>query len=174
MKHLSIFLYSVITVLLFSACSKDEEVCPRGYYGSDCSQQVTPTKISISKIEVTRYPLVTNSGSSWDTGLSGPGNSLPDIYPTLYQNGNLIWDSSIYQEDVSGGAYSFIPNSPIQITSPTAQCTIWCRDFDDLDTDDDMGGITFTLYNSSNDFPSTLVVDANGTVAFKFYLSYTF
>ena len=169
------FLFFIISVVTLTSCAKDEDAtCPRGYYGTGCDQQITPTSISITKVEVTRYPLVTDNGNSWDLFPSGPGNSLPDIYPDLYQNGNLVWSSSTYQGDVGSGTCSFVPNSPIQITSPTAQCTIWCNDYDDLDADDVMGGINFTLYNSSNGFPATMTVDANGEVAFKLYLTYSF
>ena len=34
-------------------CVNGECLCPEGYTGPDCSQQVTPTKIRITKIEVT-------------------------------------------------------------------------------------------------------------------------
>lgn len=146
-------------------CANGECVCPDGYTGADCSQQKTPTQIKISKIEITRFP-ATSSGAGWDL------TSGPDIYLQLSLGSTTIWESGYYQNADPSFSYSFDLNPIISLTNPNDQYTIRLLDFDDFDPNDFMGGINFTPYNNSNEFPTVLTIDAGGTVAFKFYVSY--
>jgi hypothetical protein len=173
----------LLVVVVFNSCSKPDPcenisclnggycangdcVCPQGYTGPDCSQQITPSKIRITKIEVTRFP-ATDNGAGWDL------TSGPDILPTILLGSNVIWDSPTYFQNASAGStYTFTPSPAVELTSPTSQYTIRLFDFDELDANDFMGGILFFPYSSSNKFPSVLTLDAGGAVAFKLYLSY--
>lgn len=147
-------------------CANGQCVCPQGYKGADCSQQITPSKIRITKIEVTRFP-ATDNGAGWDL------TSGPDIFPTILLGNNVVWDSPDYFQDANPGTtYTFTPSPAIELTSPTSQYTIRLYDYDDIDADDFMGGILFYPYYSTNKFPSVLTIDAGGAVAFKLYLSY--
>jgi len=147
-------------------CANGQCVCPQGYTGADCSQQVTPTQMRITKIEVTRFP-ATDGGAGWDL------TSGPDIYPTLSLGSSTIWSSPTYYQNANpSNVYEFIPNPAIVLNSPISQYTIRLYDYDDLDADDFMGGINFTPYNSTGGFPSVRTIDAGGSVAFK--LTYTY
>lgn len=147
-------------------CVNGACVCPEGYTGADCSQQITPSKIRISRIEVTRFP-ATDNGAGWDF------TSGPDIYPIIAKNNNLLWEypSFIQNADPSTN-HSFDVNPVFDLESPNDQYAISLYDYDDFDNDDFMGGILFTPYSSNNKFPSTFTLDAGGDVAFKVYVSY--
>jgi hypothetical protein len=158
--------------------------CPQGYTGSDCSTQITPTKITISKIRVKYFPSK-NAGSYWDLllPLVDANIALPDIYLTL-ENSSLIEiyrSPTYYKNVVSDGIayYDFVPSTPINITSVTSGLVLNLWDYDGADSngissDDDMGFIVFNLYKSTGGFPSTLtVVDASKSLGFELTLSYT-
>ncbi|MCO5240106.1 MAG: calcium-binding EGF-like domain-containing protein [Chitinophagaceae bacterium] len=151
-------------------CANGNCVCPEGYGGADCSQPITPKKIKITKIEVTRFPATDNNGAGWDP------TSGPDIYLKLSKGDVQIWKSANtynYQNADPSKIYSFDITPAVDLTDPQDQYTITLYDYDDFDADDFMGGIIFTPYTKSNRFPSVLALDAGGTVAFKLYVSYT-
>lgn len=150
-------------------CANGECVCPDGYGGADCSQPITPRKIKITKIEVTRFP-ATDNGAGWDL------TSGPDIYLKLLKDDVQIWKSSNtynYQNADPSKIYSFDIAPAVDLTDPQDQYTISLYDYDDFDAPDFMGGIIFTPYAKSKGFPSVLTLDAGGTVAFKLHVSYT-
>lgn len=159
-----------ITCLNGGHCANAQCVCPQGYTGADCSQQITPSKIRVTKIEVTRFPAKDN-GADWDDFLEG--QSDPDIYPALFEANTVIWNSSNYITDASQTTYAFTPNQTIEL-NPTTQYSIQLYDHDAVTSDDFIEGIIFTPYSSTNGFPSTRILDAGGTVAFKAYLTYIF
>ena len=71
--------------------------CPQGYTGSDCSFQVTPTKITITKITVTNFSNYAISGLNWDVSLPTSANALPDIYFKIINSvGGDFYISSTY------------------------------------------------------------------------------
>mgnify|MGYP001074899478 CR=1 FL=1 len=150
-------------------CANGQCICPEGYGGADCSQPITPQKIKVTKIEVTRFP-ATDNGAGWDP------TSGPDIYLKLSKGNAQIWKSSNtynYQNADPSKIYSFDITPAVDLTNAQDQYTISLYDYDDFDADDFMGGIIFTPYTKSNGFPAVLSLDAGGTVAFRLYVSYT-
>ena len=148
-------------------CANGQCVCPEGYTGANCSQQLTPEIIRINKIEVTRFP-ATDGGAGWDL------TSGADIFPYLTVGSQTVWTSSNYFSNANPNlTYSFTPTPAIELTNPLSQHTITLYDYDDLDADDFMGGIYFTPYHSSNGFPDVLILDAGGGVAFKLHVTYS-
>ncbi|MHB1279195.1 MAG: EB domain-containing protein [Bacteroidia bacterium] len=148
-------------------CANGQCVCPEGYTGANCSQQITPDIIRINKIEVTQFP-PTDAGAGWDL------TSGADIFPIVYLGSTELWNSATFFQNADpNSVYSFIPNPAIELKSPTSPYIIRLYDYDDLDADDYMGGIQFTPYHSTNKFPPVLTLDAGGGVAFKLYVSYS-
>lgn len=139
--------------------------CPQGYTGPSCETQVTPARIKISSIKVTRFPLNDN-GSNWDL-FDGP-----DIYIELSRNGTIITKSNYASNAIFNTPYNFIWTTPIDISDMYSQYTIRLYDDDGIDTPDYMGGILFYIYSSKNKFPTQITLDAGGTVAFVFTVSY--
>jgi hypothetical protein len=164
-------LASFATLFLMSSCNKDE-VCSTGYTGSSCTTQITPSKILVTKIDIIRFPGTDSGGSSWDLFPS----SGPDIYPTLERAGNEIYNASssnITNADPNTD-YRFTLSQSIELSYPLDNYIIRLYDYDDTSGDDYMGGVTFSVYDSSNNFPSTLTIDGGGDVAFKLHLEYIF
>jgi len=147
-------------------CSNGDCVCPAGFSGADCSQQITPSIIRITKIEIIRFP-ATDNGAGWDL------TSGPDLLPELRLGNTLIWEAPNFIQNADPAVVqTFIPNPTIEMSSPNSEYSITLYDFDDFDANDFMGGINFVPYYSSNAFPSILTLDAGGSVAFRLYLSY--
>ena len=73
-----LFLLALLPMLFIVGCNKEDvedekkkqTQCPEGYKGKDCKEQITPSKITLTKIQVTKFPQ-TNGGASWDVA-SGP------------------------------------------------------------------------------------------------------
>lgn len=150
-------------------CANGNCVCPEGYGGADCSQPITPRKMKISKIEVTKFPATDINGAGWDP------SSGPDIHIQLLKGDVQLWKSSKtynYQNADPSKIYSFDVTPTIDLNDPTDQYTISLYDYDDFDADDFMGGIIFTAYIKSRGFPAVLNLDAGGSVTFKLYVSY--
>ena len=156
--------------------------CPQGYTGINCSTQIAPTKITITKIRVKYFPN-TDAGSYWDASFPTAANAYADIYLTL-QNSSLteIYRSPTYYKNVlSDGTtyYDFIPATPIIITAVNSGfvLNLWDdagADSNFISSDDDMGIIVFNLYKSTGGFPSTLtVLDTSKSLGFELTLSYT-
>jgi hypothetical protein len=156
-----------ITCLNGGNCANGVCVCSQGYTGADCSQQLTPTGIRINSIKVTSFP-ATDGGAGWDL------TSGPDIFPKLTLGTTTIWESPTYNQNADPSIdYTFTPNPTFNLTSPTSQYTLTLYDYDDLDANDWMGGVNFTPYNSSNGFPTTIVLAPSGSaVSFSLNVSY--
>lgn len=157
-----------VTCLNDGYCANGQCVCPEGYSGADCSQQVTPSKLQVTKIVIVKFP-ATDAGAGWDL------TSGPDIRPVLSIDGQIIWDTDeFYQNADPNYSYEFETGTNTYIDNPSGRYTMNLYDYDDFDADDFMGGVIFTPYNKSNNFPSIIKLDAGGDVAFELYVNYNF
>ena len=144
--------------------------CPQGYTGEKCDKQITPKKITITKIQVTKFPANRSSGEGWDA------SSRPDLVVRLFRETTEIWASPNNIPDaVQGVAYDFNPSPSITITNMTSVYYLKLYDYDLFTTAtyELMGQESFMIYSSTNKFPSTLTIDKGGFVAFKLYLTYS-
>ena len=158
--------------------------CPQGYTGSDCSTQITPTKITITKIRVKYLPNTTATGGYWDiTGLN-PTNASPDILVTMDNSSftEIYRSTTYYKNVISDGVtyYDFVPSTPISITSVNSVLILNLWDYDGADSnindgiDDNMGFVVHYVYSSTGGFPSTITVsDTTIPLSFELTLSYT-
>jgi hypothetical protein len=55
-------------------CINGDCDCPEGYTGPSCGTQITPSRIRIKNILVTKYPNYDSDGTAFDLG------STPDVY----------------------------------------------------------------------------------------------
>ena len=156
MKTKKTLLMLLAVTLFITSCSKDED---------NPTPTPTPASMRISKIIVKSF------------NQTGPDDlSNPDIYVTVSTgsdcNGSILYESPSYFTDASsGGNQEFIPSSPIVISDPTTPYSICLYDFDDLDPNDDMGGVTFTPFVSANGAPATRIITA-GSISYEVYLQY--
>lgn len=151
--------------------------CPQGYSGANCSTQITPSKITITKIRVKKFPNLTPSGNNWDS-FALAGYERPDIFPvlatfdgtTILFSGTPISDSFSYGNDT----FDFIPTTPINITNITNQYKLLLYDEDSNNTFELMGGFNIYLYNSSGGFPTTIAIsNPTSLYGFELTVSYT-
>lgn len=157
--------------------------CPQGYTGSDCSTQVTPTKIAITKIRVKYLPNTTTTGY-WDIIGLNPTNASPDILVTMVNSSftEIYRSTTYYKNVISDGVtyYDFVPSTPISITSVNSVFALNLWDYDGADSnindgiDDNMGIVRHYVYSSTGGFPSTVTVsDTTIPLSFELTLSYT-
>lgn len=151
--------------------------CPQGFSGANCSTQITPSKITITKIRVKKFPNLKPNGNNWDTFVL-PGFERPDIYPelanfdgtTILFSGTPIDDSFSYGNDT----FDFIPTTPIIITNLTNQYRLVLNDKDANNTFEPMGGFTINLYSSTGGFPTTIAIsNPTSLYGFELTVSYT-
>ena len=138
--------------------------CPLGYIGEDCGFQVTPQKIVIRTIRVTDFP-ATDGGFPWDSG------SDADIYPTIYKDDELIFESSAYFIDAyPTDIYEF--EMEFDLDEPNDYYAIVLYDYDEIGQDDYIGGIEFKPYHDTNGFPQEIDLYAGGvgiTIVVEYY-----
>jgi hypothetical protein len=161
----------MIALLTISSCSKDNpsKTCPEHFSGSNCDQQEEPSAISITRIDVIKYP-ASNSGSNWDLDASGP-----DIFPVLEQNGITLFNSPTYVDDPTNpnGIYTFTPTSAITI-SLASQYTLKLYDYDNGISPDYMGGVIITPYSATGGYPDVKEWVGSNGISYKVYYSYSF
>lgn len=154
--------------------------CPEGYSGTDCSTQITPSSITILRVNVKKFPDRKPNGDRWDTGLFGIGDSDADIFFTI-ENDDFeeIYQSSTYYEDASGlgTEYPFTLEPPLTINSVNSIYVLWLKDYDGSSSDYDlMSYVIFQPYNASLDgFPSTrTITNTIDTFEIDLTVEYTF
>lgn len=153
--------------------------CPIGFTGSNCSTQITPTKILITKITVKNFPNKKPDGvSTWD---STPFFTNPDIFPiiTFDASGTTyeLFKGTAIQDVISNGNgtdnFSWTPSTPIQLVAINSQFSIILYDEDSASTKEFMGGFNFIPYNSTGGFPTTVIMsNPNGSYKFELSLMY--
>lgn len=154
--------------------------CPQGFTGSNCSTQIAPTKITITKIRVKKFPNLKPNGSNWDI-VALPGWERPDIFPALFPFqgtpalfvGTRINDSFSYGNDT----FDFTPTTPIVITQISQQYTLVLYDDDSTiinpNSPELMGGFNFYIYSSTGGFPTTMALNSTTSdYGFELTLSY--
>ncbi|WCO01325.1 calcium-binding EGF-like domain-containing protein [Psychroserpens ponticola] len=135
--------------------------CPLGYTGNNCSTQVRPSKVIITKAIVKVFPN-TDNGEFWDLSIPDAEDALPDIYITL-QDSNLItiYDSPTFYENVISGEgtfFEFTLTPPVELTVYDNPFLVNIWDYDTTGEDDFMTSFGFFAYTSNNNFPDIITV----------------
>lgn len=154
--------------------------CPQGFSGANCSTQITPTKITITKIRVKKFPNLKPNGNNWDSAVL-PGFEKPDIFPVLFsQNGTSVLFAGVIKNDsfsYGNDNFDFIPTTPIEITKITEKYIITLWDDDTILTiinQELMGSIDFNIYTSTGGFPTTIILsNPTSLVGFELTVTYT-
>lgn len=158
-------------ICVYGDCVDGTCECEEGYQGSLCNEEKTPKKIIIKKVTVLDFAATANGGAGWDL------SSGADIYFDLHLGNTEIYDALTpigYFEDANSSLdYEFVIPNGIEINNPTESYAIQLWDYDDLDTDDWMGGVSFTPYSNGGGFPSELILaPTQSWYAFKLDLEY--
>lgn len=191
-----LFLASLSFTLLLNSCSSDSSTpcvpitclnggtstpncgcdCPQGYSGPDCSTKKTPTKITISRIDVINHPCFTSSGAYWDSSLTITNSLYPDIYLEIRSNNVLIGYTSVLNDVPCSQTVSWVFLPAIEVNDAFSTMNIKMYDYDSASASDLMSNNDFYVYNSTTSgFPPTITLqNADNSVQVKLTLSYTF
>jgi len=184
MKTTQLFIPVITSCLLFLAsCANDpceSSLCMNGgtcldgsclcsdkYTGADCSEQSTPEKIRIRTIQLTRFPGM-NNGELWDA------TNGPDLYFRLFEGDQAIAQPIIAFDDANETQSYYFFIDIIDLRNVLTEHTIQLRDYDAEDDDDIMGEVKFIPYYTTNGFPSKIVVDNGGSIAFTMEIDYIY
>ncbi|MEP7195413.1 MAG: hypothetical protein ABI851_02770 [Saprospiraceae bacterium] len=164
----SLFLFLLALPLFLQTCTDAGCDCYPGYIGPDCTEQETPSHMTITKVELISLPYRTTF-EDWDM------TNGADIYPSLSLANTKIWESpSQYENAERGLKYEFIPNPVILIIEPLSKYSISLYDRDEFDPDDLMGEINFTPYSSTGGFPVTKTIEDLSGLSFRLTFTYLF
>lgn len=180
MKNLT---FALLSILLFFSCQKDDPCenitclnggacanglcnCEEGYTGSDCSQEKTPSSITITAVIVRQWPATAPGGGGWDL-LDGP-----DLTFSIQKDGANVYVSDVFFEDASQGqAYRFETN--IVLSAPDKPYLFLLMDYDDFDADDLISQLAFIPYIEGENFPPTGSAESPN-LAFDLEMEYEF
>jgi len=142
--------------------------CPAGYTGEHCQDQVTPIKMKVQAITVTRFPGL-NDGLPWDA------NDGPDIYFKMSEPDYPLAQPEYLVENADPSidySFSFVP---FDLRFVTATYKMELFDYEGVGIPSQkMGELLFTPYSATSGFPTTLVLDDGGSIAFKLVVEYVF
>jgi len=124
-----------------------------------------PTKVRITKVTITNFPLVDGNGSAWDT-FSGPDaffNFVNQSNTVLYAGTNLR------KMDVTPAMLPLVYNlpTPHEITDLQTPQYLDLWDYDSPDPDDFINYVGFIMSDytvGSNPYPSTISLNQNGII----------
>ena len=142
--------------------------CPDNFTGENCGEQRTPHFIRVTSVQLTRFP-ATNAGVSWD-----PSDG-PDLFFKLSNDQHPIAQPIVLMENADPSLDSYFFINLIDIRHVESTHTMQLFDYDGVDADHDLlGEIRFDPYHSTNGFPTTIVLDDGGAIAFVLTFDYYF
>jgi len=149
-------------------CESGRCNCPDEYRGDHCKEQVTPSKIRVNSVKVTRFP-ATNQGMSWDA------TDGPDIFYKMSEEVYPLSQPEYLVENADAAIdYSFIL-VPFDLRYVTSPYKMELFDYEGVGIPaQKMGELSFTPYTSENRFPTTIVLDDGGAIAFSIEVEYIF
>jgi hypothetical protein len=153
MQKIVLVIFCTAAVLVMNSCGK---TCTEGFRGKNCDIEITPSKVSITKVTVKSFSPLAPNLSNWDLGSSA------DVYPVITGENisNVVWTATTYYNDaVSGNSYEFIPTSEVELIYPTMLYTVGIYDFDGgtvFNEDDLVGSVQFKPYQQGLAFPKVI------------------
>lgn len=168
-------------------CKNGDCLCDDGYKGESCSEQIQPTSIKISKIKITKFPVLngTNKWDNWDSTTQSIDDN-PDLRIALLRGtSTLVYEQpDSFQNAVGSQTYTATLSPELNITQVLSQYSIFLYDADTFisydtngnpvtqDVDTYMSGLSFDLYQNTGGFPTTIKLTGS-KVAFELTVSYT-
>ena len=160
MKNLNLLLFALFTILIFSACEKEEDKIPRA--------------MSIIKIELLSYPIISTNGGSWDA-FDGA-----DVFLTINEgstadlpnNNNTV---SGVEMNANGNSILFPLNNTFNISevSMSSNWGIAAWDADGFSGSQFMGGAIFNPRDQQDGLPSYFDLNT-GSISFRVHVTWNF
>jgi hypothetical protein len=151
-----------ITCLNGGTCINGNCDCPTGYTGSDCGTAMTPTSVSITSMNVTKYPATQPSGAGWDV------SDGADVFVTFSAGisaNTTEFKSGFTYTNVTGQDLPFSTGFPVNLLNINNNYTLGIWDYDAASADDFMAGVYFSPSNNVAGFPSTITLSTTKLTA---------
>jgi hypothetical protein len=161
-------IFSLLVLLLIS-CKKDDDcqaTCPTGYTGCDCTTQLVPTSIKITRVQLLNYP-ATNAGQPWDNF-----SVYADPYFTIENTSLTVFTSSVLDELPPTSVGDWPVNINLFGFNQTSY-VILIYDYDSSGTDTIINGFLLVPYAIGQPYLTSKEYSDNGTTV-KVYYEYTF
>lgn len=140
--------------------------CPPNYEGNLCEDQIEPTSITVTAVQVSQFPLLNNNGETWDQML------YPDIYPEVSKDGIVLYTAaSPFVNAAPGSIYAWTPANTFTLDEVTDIHVFKLFDADPSGPEL-MRKVYFTPYNASNSFPDVLEFSSD-SLSFSLQVEYT-
>ncbi len=135
-------------------CVNGDCVCPEGYGGPDCSQELTPLDMFITSIKVKDFP-VTNGPTQWDIGI---GKILPELKVKIHREGSNGVMTAFVLNAQEGEHNIPLPDGKITLAFPDQNYFFELLDDDSNDDGDDdlMETVQRIPYQKGGNFPTLL------------------
>lgn len=148
-------------------CIDGDCQCSEGWSGYECLNQITPTSMIITRVDVIDFPPYDN-GLSWD--LNG---SAADITITIGNAQTTLYEASTYYPNAVPADQPFVFNNVnLYVAEPLQPLNFLLYNYDEIFGGQSyMGGVNATIYWNTNGFPNTLNVSYDD-YEFKLYLEY--
>jgi hypothetical protein len=136
---------------------------------ASCFSKGKISSTQVNSIKVQHVPDRTTEGGAWDVL-----GDRADIQIRISHNGTVMYRSETYEEASSNNTYFFKKDTPFLFDAPNDEYRIDLYDYDDLSSDDWIGGFTFrpmdyakkseiTLTSITTPIAITILVDWNYT-----------
>jgi len=193
MKKLLFVTMVAASIILVNACKKKDKCentvclnggicndgtcsCPTGYTGADCGTQVTPAKIRLDSIHMTKFPALKSNNDNWDWDPISASTRKPDIYIKLNDSVGVNLINNVNDKITNADAQTYkLPIIPYDFTDYGMKYKIEMLDYDAVGSDEKMDELIFKVYESTNKFPSKIVVTStSGKMELELFVSYSY
>lgn len=166
-----------ITCLNGGTCINGNCDCPPGYTGSNCGTMLTPVSMTITRVDLTDYPVTTPSGGGWDIsdgadvfvthnqGTASNANSYQSAYWQNVTGQDLVYSSTVPQN-----------NLPYTLTNLSSYHVLGVWDYDSASNSDFMAGVYYTPANEISQFtgfPTSFVL-STGKITATIHVTWNF
>ena len=134
------FIFSLLIIALLTQC-KTANPGASGSSGGGIFSKKILVGVSISSIEIKKFPHYSKDGSKWDA--YAPFSEEADMYVSLKQLGLPIYQSETKEECQPGISQLYYQNLPFEIKAFTNEIILEVFDEDGVTDDDNVGYITF-------------------------------
>jgi len=116
---------------------------------TSCKMGKVISSVEISQIQLEHVQPSSTSNVSWDPFGSGLGDVQVKI--KNMSTGQTVYSSEVYDDASSNNTYRFKRNTPILISDLNAQYRLDVYDYDDLSSDEWMGGFDLQFLDFKKD-----------------------
>jgi hypothetical protein len=144
--------------------------CPERYTGPECNDQVTPDVMRITSVKLLRFPgFRPNDDKMWDV------TDGPDVYFRLMHGDEPVAQPVVLVENADPTQQYQFNISLVDMKTVLDEYTMQLFDYEAIGVEPQfMGEVAFTPYHTTNGFPTEIMLDNGGPVAFHVTVEYLY